>query len=635
MTDLSHLSLLDGAFLHLESPEMPMHVGSLALFEAPPPDSGPWLDAVKAHVQTRMHLAPVFTRKLALMPFDLANPVWIRDDDIDIDYHIRHTVLPRPGTMAQLEALAARLHSSLLDRSRPLWEFYVIEGLEDGRIGFYSKVHHAAVDGQAAVAMANSVFDLTPEPRRVKPPRAPRTHRYQLGVAELLGAALGNQLDQMLRFAKLVPPLAGAVLGTAKTVVANRVRRGRTGAPPEAAGTRLKLAPATPFNASITNQRAFACASLPLADVKAIGRGLDASINDMVLWLCATALREYLKEGRELPERTLVAGVPISLRAEGDTSSNNQVSGTLIDLATQVADPMARLVAIRAGTRAMKAEMGVFRDLLPTDFPSLGSPWLLSGLASLYGRSRMAHRLRVANVVISNVPGPQVPLYLAGARMTGMYPLSIVVHGIGLNITVQSYLGQLCFGLISCRRAAPDVHELTVQLHAALAALRRLHASVSAAAAAEAVADGGGASGAEALAAEAIATAAASAGATRRTGRATRRARTAGPATRAPGTTAEAVASEGVASKGSASKAATAKAATAKAVVAKAVVAKAATAKTVAAKTVAAKAVDAKTVAAKAAAADAAAPGASDAGPAPRRQAPARRRSAPANGGVQ
>ena len=503
MADLSHLSLLDGAFLHLESPEMPMHVGSLALFEAPPPERGPWLDAVRAHVLSRMHLAPVFTRKLALMPFDLANPVWIRDDDIDIEYHIRHTVLPRPGTMAQLEALAARLHSSLLDRSRPLWEFYVIEGLEDGRIGFYSKVHHAAVDGQAAVAMANSVFDLTPEPRRVRPPRAPRTHRYQLGVAELLGAALGNQLDQMVRFAKLMPPLAGAALGTARTVITTRLRRGRGAAKP-AVGTRLKLAPVTPFNASITNQRAFACASLPLAEVKSIGRTLDSSINDMVLWLCATALREYLKDGRELPDRTLVAGVPVSLRAEGDTSSNNQVSGTLIDLATQVADPMARLDAIRAATRAMKAEMGVFRDLLPTDFPSLGSPWLLSGLASLYGRSRMAHRLRVANVVISNVPGPQVPLYLAGARMTGMYPLSIVVHGIGLNITVQSYMGQLCFGLIACRRAAPDVHDLTERLHAALGALRTLEASVTAAR------DEASAS-AEAMAAEAIASAAASA----------------------------------------------------------------------------------------------------------------------------
>ena len=477
MSDMSHLSIVDGAFLHLESPEMPMHVGSLALFDPPAGGATDWYEAVKAHVASRMHLAPVFTRKLALMPFDLANPVWIPDDDIDLDYHVRYLVLPKPGTMAQMEALCARLHSSLLDRSRPLWEFYVIEGLADGRLGFYSKVHHAAVDGQAAVAMANSVFDLTPEPRRVKPPRARRGHRYQLGVAELLGAALSNQARQVVEFVKLLPPMAGAAVGAARQALAERRAGGAA-----AAGPKLKMAPPTPFNVPITNQRAFAGVSLPLGEVKAIGKGLGGSINDMVMWLCSTALRDYLAEGRELPPKTLVAGVPISLRAEGDTSANNQVSGTVIDLATQEKDPVKRLAQIMAGTQAMKATMGSFGNLIPTDFPSLGSPWLLSGLASLYGRSRLASRLRVANLTISNVPGPQVPLYLAGATMTGMFPLSIVVHGVALNITVQSYRGQLCFGLIACRRAVPDVGELAQALERAMGALRKLAEAQAAAA---------------------------------------------------------------------------------------------------------------------------------------------------------
>ena len=469
MSDMKHLSVVDGAFLHLESPEMPMHVGSLALFDAPPSGAGTWYEAVKAHVASRMHLAPVFTRKLALMPFDLANPVWIHDDDIDLDYHMRYLVLPKPGTMAQMEALCARLHSSLLDRSRPLWEFYVIEGLADGRLGFYSKVHHSAVDGQAAVALANSIFDVTPEPRRVKPPRAVRSNRYQLGVAELLGAALTNQARQVLQFAALIPPLAGAAVGVAKAALAARRAGVKSSLP-----SRFKLAPATPFNTSITNQRAFTGVSLPLKEVKLIGKAHGASINDMVLWLCSTALREYLAEGRELPDKSLVAGVPISLRAEGDTSSNNQVSGTLIDLGTQVKDPLKRLAVIMDGTRAMKAQMGTFGDLIPKDFPSLGSPWLLSGLASLYGRSGLASRLRVANVAISNVPGPQVPLYLAGAQMAGLYPLSIVGHGLALNITVQSYMGQLCFGLIACRRAMPDMKDLAAHLERAMQAARAL-----------------------------------------------------------------------------------------------------------------------------------------------------------------
>lgn len=482
MTDVHHLSIVDGAFLHLESPEMPMHVGSVALFDPPAGGGADWFEAVKAHVTGRMHLAPVFTRKLAPMPFDLANPVWIHDDDIDLDYHMRHLVLPRPGSLAQLHALCARLHSSLLDRSRPLWEFYVIEGLADGRLAFYSKVHHAAVDGQAAVALAGSIFDLAPEGRRVKPPRPVRSNRYQLGVAELLGTAITNQAQQLVQFARLLPGLAGASWRTAKQAWAQRSDADRP-----KLGSRLKFAPPSPFTTPITNQRSFAAVGLPLQEVKAIGKAHGASINDMVLWLCSTALRRYLEEGRGLPAKTLVAGVPVSLRSAGDETSNNQVSGSLIDLATNVADPTERLKAIMAATQAMKSDMSVFGDLIPKDFPSLGSPWLLSGLASLYGRSRLAHRLRVANVVISNVPGPQVPLYMAGARMTGLYPLSIVVHGIALNITVQSYDGQLCFGLIACRRALPDVADLARALEAALVAARALPAFAAATAATSAV----------------------------------------------------------------------------------------------------------------------------------------------------
>ena len=480
MTQMKHLSVVDGAFLHMESAEMPMHVGSLNLFEPPAGYSGSgYYEAVKEHVARRMHLAPVFTRKLALMPFDLANPVWIHDDDIDLDYHVRYMVLPKPGSLAQLEALAARLHSMLLDRSRPLWEFYIIEGLADGRIGFYGKVHHAAVDGQAGVAMATSLFDLTPEPRPVKAPRERRGNTYQLGVAELIAAALQNQAQQVVQGLKLLPAVVRTVLGVARDALAARrqesaeERAERQAAKP---ASMWKLAPSTPFNHTITNQRAFAAVSLPLPEVKAIGKTLGASINDIVLWLCSTALRAYLKEGRELPETSLVAGVPISLRGEGDTSNNNQVAGTLIDLGTEIADPLARLKAIQRGTAAMKKQMGTFRGVIPTDFPSLGSPWLISGLAALYGRSRIADWLRLANVTISNVPGSKVPVYMVGAKMTDYFPLSIVVHGVALNITVQSHVDRLCFGLIACRRAMPDVHELGGHLDKAMATLRSLTA---------------------------------------------------------------------------------------------------------------------------------------------------------------
>ena len=478
MTQMKHLSIVDGAFLHMESAEMPMHVGSLNLFEPPAGYKGEgFYEKVKAHVATRMHMAPVFTRKLALMPFDLANPVWIHDDDIDLDYHVRYMVLPKPGTLEQLEALAARLHSMLLDRSRPLWEFYIIEGLADGRIGFYGKVHHAAVDGQAGVAMATSLFDVTPEPRTVRPLREVRANTYQLGVAELLVAALQNQGRQIVEGLKLVPALARTVAGAVRKAIAERreeTAEDRAVRKAEKAPSAFKLAPPTPFNRSVTNQRAFAAVSLPLPEIKAIGKGLGASINDMVLWLCSTALRTYLKDSRELPDKSLVAFVPISLRQEGDTTPNNQVAGTTVDLGTDESNPAERLKAIRRGTAAMKKQMGTFRGVIPTDFPSLGSPWLISGLASLYGRSRIADWLRVANVAISNVPGSKVPVYLVGAKMTDYYPLSIVGHGVALNITVQSHVDQICFGLIACRRAVPDVHELGKHVQRAMETLRAL-----------------------------------------------------------------------------------------------------------------------------------------------------------------
>ena len=274
-----------------------------------------------------------------------------------------------------------------------------------------------------------------------------------------------------------MPKVVATAYGAAQEAIA--ARRGeseddRAARKAEKPPTRFKLAPATPFNHSITNQRAFAAVSLPLPEVKSIGKAVGASINDVVLWLCSTALRSYLKEGRELPDKSLVAGVPISLRQEGDTTANNQVAGTLIDLGTEIADPAERLKAIKRGTAAMKKQMGTFRGVIPTDFPSLGSPWLISGLASLYGRSRIADWLRITNVTISNVPGSRVPVYLCGAKMTDYYPLSIVVHGIALNITVQSHVDQLCFGLIACRRAVPDVHELGDHLQRAMATLRAL-----------------------------------------------------------------------------------------------------------------------------------------------------------------
>ncbi|MEP6791208.1 MAG: wax ester/triacylglycerol synthase family O-acyltransferase [Ramlibacter sp.] len=453
---MKHLSGLDAMFLHIESAEMPMHVGSLNVLRLPEGYAGEFYEDAKAHVGKRMHLADVFTRKLALMPFDLSNPVWVEDEDIDLDYHIRHVTLPRPGSNRQLQQYVARLHSSLLDRSRPLWEFFIIDGLKSGEVALYTKVHHAGIDGQAGVELGKAILDLTAQGREIRPPRPkPRRNEYQLGMAELAGAALRNTLAQYVKLFRMLP----AVVRAARDVLPPKGADGkREWKLPK--GVQL-LGPRTPFNVAITNQRAFAGRTLPLGEVKYIAKAFGVSLNDVVMATTSGALRRYLKESGELPARPLLAAVPVSLREQGDTSANNQVSMVRMTLATDVADPVERMRKIQASSMASKATMGRFKAIIPTDFPLFGAPWLISGLAALAGRSRLVNMIPLpVNVTISNVAGAPMPLFFAGAELTSYYPVSIPTHGLALNITVQSYNGRLDYGLIACRRAVPDVADI-------------------------------------------------------------------------------------------------------------------------------------------------------------------------------
>lgn len=454
---MKHLSGVDSAFLHLESPEMPMHIGSLNVLDLPEGYTGDFYEETKAYIAARMHLAEVFTRKLVLMPLDISNPIWVDDEDIDLDYHIRHVTLPKPGSNRQLQQYVARLHSSLLDRSRPLWEFFVIDGLKSGQVALYSKVHHAGIDGQAGVAVAKAIFDLEATGRVIKAPR-PRARRneYQLGVAELLGAAVGNTLNQTVGLAKSLPLIARSL---------------KTALIPEkdASGKRdwslpkdfTLFAPRTSLNVAITNQRTFAGRTVPLSEVKQIAKLLGVSLNDVVMATTAGGLRTYLKENNELPNKPLLAAVPVSLRQEGDTTSNNQVSMVTMSLATDIKDPMERITKINEASANTKMKMGRYKAAIPTDFPLPAAPWLMSAVASLFSRSRLANVMPpVANLVISNVAGIPVQLYFAGAKVVSYYPVSIPAHSMALNVTVQSYNGRLDYGLIACRRALPDVNEL-------------------------------------------------------------------------------------------------------------------------------------------------------------------------------
>ena len=468
---MDQLSGIDASFLHLETPETPMHVGSLLLLDLPEGYQGDFYEDVKAMLGKRLHLSPILTRKLAQMPFELAEPVWIDDDDIDLDYHVRSSTLRRPGTMAQLEQLVARLHASLLDRSRPLWEAYVIDGLENGQVAFYFKAHHSGVDGKSGAELAKVLYDTSPQIRKVPPPRRKRTSgQYQLGVTELLQAAATNAAEQYRKLAELLPTAAKA-FSTAASVVANqRTSKGeRT--------LSLGLAPKTIFNESITNQRSYSTMSLPLADVKALGKRVGGTVNTIVMAMCSIALHRFLKERDLLPKEPLIAMVPVSLRAEGDSAMNNQVTMVRVELATDIDDLPARFKAIHASSEAAKAVVRELKPVLGVNIPITGSPWLMTGLASLLGRSNLASRFPAAgNVVISNVPGPPMQLYVAGARIAHYFPVSIPYHGSALNITVQSYAGLLDFGLTACRRvlSQEESYEMIEHLKAALREIEAL-----------------------------------------------------------------------------------------------------------------------------------------------------------------
>lgn len=470
---MNHLSGIDASFLHLETPETPMHVGSLVLLELPEGYKGDYYEDVKAMLAKRLHMATVLTRKLAQMPFELAEPVWIEDDDIDLDFHVRSLTLRRPGTMEQLDTLIARLHSTLLDRSRPLWEMYAIEGLQSGQVAFYTKAHHSGVDGKAGTELAKVLYDISPQVRQVAPPRRKRdgsNNAYQLGVAELLQAALSNTARQYRKAAELLPTAAKAIGAAGKVLLSQRTSKGER-------ALNLGLAPKTIFNDSITNQRSYSTLSLPLEEMKLLGKRVGGTVNTIVMAVCSGALRRFLKERNLLPKEALIAAVPVSLRSEGDDSMNNQVSMVRVDLATEIEDPAERFKAIHASSEAAKAVVRELKPVLGVDMPVTGAPWIMTSLASLYGRSKLARQLPpAASVVISNVPGPSVPLYVCGARMMSFYPVSIPYHGNALNITVQSYAGTLDFGLIACRRilSQEESYELIGHMRAALKEIERL-----------------------------------------------------------------------------------------------------------------------------------------------------------------
>lgn len=473
LASIETLSGVDGAFLNLETAATPMHVGSLHLFEAAPGSRRDFYRAVRAMMEARM--VPVLQRRLATLPLQLANPVWVQDA-VDFDHHIPRVALPAPGGWAELEAAVAKLHAKPLDRSRPLWMMYVFEGLADGSHAYYFKIHHAMLDGQAGVALAGALFDVSPEPLKARRParQGKVPARPAPGLLDLAATAFRHDAAQ---YVKLVRELPGVVRTLAGIVRAStRKARGAKGSEDAASLAELRrsvsFGPRTAFNVAITPERGFATAAVPRAGLKAIAEAQGTTVNDVVLALCSGALRRYLKRHGGVPRKPLIASMPISLREQGNTDFRTQATLSLVNLASHIADPIKRLQAIRDSAGATKSVARQARSVIPTDIPLLGVPWLLGALARLYGQSRVVDTIPVlANVLISNVPGPPVPLHANGFRMTGYWPLSIVEHGVGVNITLMSYAGALFLGFVVASNAVPDARELAEDFLAAHAEL--------------------------------------------------------------------------------------------------------------------------------------------------------------------
>ena len=345
-------------------------------------------------------------------------------------------------------------------RDRPLWKFVVIEGHQSGNIALHTRVHHALLDGQGGVALAQVLLDL--EARRPAKRKAALTASQiatQPAKAESARVVLRAGVQQFARMFRALPEtlrLARDAAGDAAGLI-GRIR------------DNVLLAPRTVFNAQVGAERSFSALSLPLAEVKQVSRTHGVSVNDVVMALVAHALRQLLLAERKLPTKPLIAAMPVSLRESGNHDANNQVSMAQVALATEVGDDLERLRRIASATGEIRQRVSALRHLIPTDFPGLAAPIWASGLSRLWARGRIAEKLPpLANLVVSNVPGPTVPLYLAGARLLHNYPVSIVTHGLGLNITVQSYNGQMEVGVIACRKAMPDAAALTQALQVAL-----------------------------------------------------------------------------------------------------------------------------------------------------------------------
>ena len=437
------LSPSDQLFLWLEKRQQPMHVAGLQLFSYPE-DAGPrYIRDLVEHLRSFDQPEHPFNKRLVSR---FGQYFWETDKQFDLEHHFRHRALPKPGRIRELLSYVSAAHSNLMDRERPLWEVHLIEGVQGRRFALYSKVHHSLFDGIAAMRMGARALSEDPEerdrppiwamPPRRKPagPLIPNPVEVATGLARF-SAGLSQQVATM-----------PAVLGEIAKVARKSQRN------PDFVS--FFQAPQSLLNTRITGSRRFAAQSWPMERFKVVGKAMGGTLNDVVLAVCGSALRNYLISQQALPDKPLIAMVPVSLRRD-DSSEGNQIAMILANLGTEVADPALRLQRVMASVQEAKAR---YQAMSPAEI--LNYTALMMAPAGVHLLTGLAPRLQPFNVIISNVPGPKQPLYWNGARLTGMYPVSIPVDQVALNITLTSYVDQLEFGLTACRRTLPSMQRL-------------------------------------------------------------------------------------------------------------------------------------------------------------------------------
>ena len=452
-------------FLMAENRQMPMHVGGLQLFKKPEGAGRSYVREMYEQMLDVDEIAPLFLKRPHRSVRTGGQFVWVPDEQFDIEHHVRHSALPKPGRVRELLELCGRLHSTRLGRERPLWESHVIEGLRDGRVALYTKTHHALVDGVSAMRLLASVLSTDPDQRGMpafwaahKPARAEHAvTEAERSLAEVPLSAMRTALGITAEAAGL----PGALVKTLTKAVRNET-------------SALSLnAPRTMFNQRITGSRRFAADDWPIERLRAVGKATGTTINDVVMAMCSGAVRRYLLEEDALPDEPLVAMVPVGLKAKesqiASAEGGNAVGAVMVQMATDLHDPEKRLTAIHRSMQDGKQALSSMTPVQILAMSAIGqAPAILTPMLRMQGLVRPPY-----NLIISNVPGPRTTHYWNGARLLGTYPLSIPINGMALNITCTSYDGIMCFGLIGCRRTVPHLQVLLTYLDAELKALEK------------------------------------------------------------------------------------------------------------------------------------------------------------------